>query len=177
MSESHTENHVEDHVENHSGGKQFTGRHMLFLVLGFFATIIAANGTMAYFAINSWTGLVVKNSYVASQNFNKKLERIERQKQIGMTSSLNYDDGFLKITLRRKDGTPASGLKAKLKIGRVVHENADSTLVLKELGAGTYSAQSALAPGLWQLGLLAIGPQGISYRQDFRLLVKGPAGR
>lgn len=173
MSESHTENHV----ESHKSGKQFTGRHMLFLVLGFFATIIAANGTMAYLAINSWTGLVVKSSYVASQDFNKKLERIERQKRIGITSTLNYDSGFLKITLQRKDGTPASGLKANLKIGRVVHENADSTVVLKELAAGTYSAQSALAPGLWQLDLLATGEQNMSYRQTFRLLVKEPAGR
>ena len=51
--------------------KTFTGRHMLLLVSAFFAAVIAANGTMAYFAARSWTGLVVENSYVASQEYKR----------------------------------------------------------------------------------------------------------
>ena len=52
--------------------KEFTGRHMLAIMLAFFGTIIAVNLVMAIFASRSWTGLVVKNSYVASQEFNEK---------------------------------------------------------------------------------------------------------
>ena len=54
-------------------GRRFTGGHMLALVCGFFGVVIAVNLTMALFATGSWTGLVVKNSYVASQHFNEEL--------------------------------------------------------------------------------------------------------
>ncbi|RWK14298.1 FixH family protein, partial [Mesorhizobium sp.] len=48
----------------------FTGRHMLAIILAFFGVVIAVNLTMATLANTSWTGLVVENTYVASQQFN-----------------------------------------------------------------------------------------------------------
>ncbi|TIS18850.1 MAG: cytochrome oxidase, partial [Mesorhizobium sp.] len=50
--------------------REFTGRHMLISILAFFAVVIGVNLTMATFAHRSWTGLVVENTYVASQQFN-----------------------------------------------------------------------------------------------------------
>ena len=50
----------------------FTGWHMLAIMLAFFGTIITVNFTMAYLATSTWSGLVVKNTYVASQQFNGK---------------------------------------------------------------------------------------------------------
>jgi len=163
--------------ESHTVSKQFTGKHMLLIVLGFFGAIIIANAILAYFALGSWTGLVVKNSYVASQNFNKRLERAERQQRLGITSTLKYHDGILKLTLQHKEGTPFSGLNAKIKIGRTIHENADSTIILKEETTGIYGANSVLAPGLWQAEVLAKGRQNVTYRQTFRLLVKEPKSK
>lgn len=52
--------------------KEFTGRHMLAIMLAFFGVIIAVNGVMATFATRSWSGLVVENTYVASQQFNER---------------------------------------------------------------------------------------------------------
>jgi nitrogen fixation protein FixH len=52
----------------------FTGWHMLGIMVAFFGVIIAVNLTMAYNAIHSWSGLVVQNTYVASQEFNDKAE-------------------------------------------------------------------------------------------------------
>ena len=59
-------------------GGEFTGRHMLGIMLAFFATVIAVNVTMAMFASKSWTGFVVRNSYVASQEFNERSEERRR---------------------------------------------------------------------------------------------------
>ena len=56
----------------------FTGWHMLAIMLAFFGTIITVNFTMAYLATSSWSGLVVKNTYVASQQFNGKTEAIRQ---------------------------------------------------------------------------------------------------
>ena len=62
-----------------NGTRQFTGKHMLAIMLGFFAVVLAANMTMVYFARHSWTGLVVENSYVASQQFNAKMAETRAQ--------------------------------------------------------------------------------------------------
>ena len=43
-------------------------------MLAFFGVIIAVNVVMATLASTSWTGLVVENSYVASQEFNRKAD-------------------------------------------------------------------------------------------------------
>ena len=51
----------------------FTGRHMLAVVFAFFAAIIAVNLVMAFLATGTFPGLVVKNSYVASQGYNQRL--------------------------------------------------------------------------------------------------------
>ena len=46
---------------------EFTGYHMLGVLVLYFGTIITVNLVMARFAITTWTGLVVENTYVASQ--------------------------------------------------------------------------------------------------------------
>ncbi|TGV41583.1 cytochrome oxidase, partial [bacterium M00.F.Ca.ET.168.01.1.1] len=38
--------------------REFTGRHMLVIILAFFGVVIAVNLTMATLASTSWTGLV-----------------------------------------------------------------------------------------------------------------------
>jgi nitrogen fixation protein FixH len=69
---------------------------MLLIMLGFFGLIIGVNLTMAYLAVGSWPGLVVKNSYVASQQFNATLRDAAHQADLGWTGTLEYRDGALR---------------------------------------------------------------------------------
>ncbi len=85
---------------------KFTGRHMLILMVLFFGVIIGVNLTMAILAGRSWTGLVVKNSYVASQKFNADLRAAREQRQRGWQSSLTYTDGKIQFAVRDRDGEP-----------------------------------------------------------------------
>lgn len=52
---------------------EFTGRHMLAIMIAFFGVIIAVNVTMAVMAGRSWTGIVVEDTYIASQEFNSRV--------------------------------------------------------------------------------------------------------
>ena len=52
----------------------FTGRHITIIMVAFFAVVIAVNLLMARYATSTFGGVVVENSYVASQNFNKWLD-------------------------------------------------------------------------------------------------------
>jgi nitrogen fixation protein FixH len=85
---------------------RFTGKHMFLIMAAFFGTIIAVNGFMAYKASNSWTGLIVKNGYVASQDFNAKVEEARRQSARGWTGDISYGSGKVSLTLADKTGRP-----------------------------------------------------------------------
>ena len=83
---------------------RFTGWHMLTCMIAFFGVIIVVNFTMASFASKSWTGLVVKNSYVASQKFNDELAVAEAQQARGWRSQVAYENGELVFQLFDKSG-------------------------------------------------------------------------
>ena len=74
--------------------RTFTGWHMAAITSSFFAVIIAVNLTLAFFASTSWTGLVVANSYVASQNFNRDAEIARQQRALGWQVNLTFNRGL-----------------------------------------------------------------------------------
>ena len=63
--------------------REFTGKHMLLLAVGFFGVIISVNVLMAVLSATSWTGLVVQNSYVASQEFETRRVAHDAQQAAG----------------------------------------------------------------------------------------------
>ncbi len=154
--------------------RQFTGRHMLFAMLAFFGVIIIVNLTMATVASRSWTGLVVKNSYVASQAFNRELEQAKLQAARGWTGDITYRDGAVVLSLTDKAGQPVILDRSVAEIGRPAYEQADHRVVMVHQGNGIYHAKDALQPGIWQVSVRGTSSQG-DYRLDSRLIVKADA--
>ncbi len=151
--------------------REFTGKHMLMSILAFFGVIIAVNLTLAYFAVGSWTGLIVKSSYVASQDFNDVLAAAEAQDALGWTSTAFYEDGMLTFELNDAQGKPLYGYQVDAAVERPIHENEDHALVLQRVAGGPYQASVDLMPGAWVAKIVATGADGRLYRQDFRLWV------
>ncbi|MEM9330889.1 MAG: FixH family protein [Pseudomonadota bacterium] len=148
----------------------FTGRHMLFSMIGFFGVIIAVNFTMAYLAKGSWTGLVVKNSYVASQHFNEGLEKAEAQRRAGLSSSLAYARGKLLLELKTGDAFIPNAYELVADIGRPAYEQEDQTLSFAGAGAHAYVLDINLDPGVWQVTVRS-QTSGFAYRRDARIFV------
>ena len=71
--------------------RQFTGRHALAVFVGAFGVIILVNIAMAFFAVRSFPGLEVKNSYVASQEFDA---RRQAQERLNWTAAVELRDGL-----------------------------------------------------------------------------------
>jgi nitrogen fixation protein FixH len=134
---------------------QFTGWHMLAILVAFFGVVISVNLTMAYFANSSWSGLVVKNSYVASQSFDKDLAIAREQHAIGWTSEAKLTRDALTVTMKDRNGTPLTGLKVIATLQRPVTESQDVRIELKEGAAGIYAQQVAIAPGNWTADITA----------------------
>lgn len=154
----------------HDNGCRFTGWHMLAIMFGFFGVIIIVNFSMAIFASKSWTGLVVKNSYVASQQLNEELEAAKLQKKAGWLTKISFSEGMLSVDVYGREGTVIDLDNAKLFVGRPAFEHEDRELPLARIAHGRYRVDIKLAPGDWAIRLEG-RIEGQPYRRDARLFV------
>ncbi len=156
----------------HAQGALFTGRHMLIVMVMFFGVIFIANGFMVYFASQSWTGLVVKNGYVASQAFNRKVDRQNKLLADGWRGALEIKNGHYNFVLSKG----AEHIRDCAVMGvfrRPVHNKNDQTLRFKADTAGVYRTQLDLAPGVWTLTLKALCPgESQPFQQNYRFHIQ-----
>jgi nitrogen fixation protein FixH len=155
----------------HMKQREFTGKHMLLVVFLFFGTIITVNMIMAYNATRSWTGLVVKNSYVESQKFNDYLAAEAAQDALGWQPSVAYEDGVLRYRLADKDGSPIMIEYAEVQLRRPSHEREDQLLTLYPNG-DVYEARYELGYGAWDVFVTTKDETGTPYVHRERILVQ-----
>ncbi len=137
-------------------GRPLRGWQVLLTALGAFAVILTANITMVSSAIGSFPGLVAKNSYVASQQFN---EAAAERARLGWRLTVGYRDGRLRLDARDAAGAPLTGLAVDAEIGLAVDARTDRRLVLIE-GPDGYAAPIDLAPGQWRVQVDAASAAG-----------------
>ncbi len=154
-----------------SVGKPFTGRRMLICILAFFGVIIAVNMVLMTLALRTDNGLVVKNSYVASQNFNRDQAEARMQAALNWSVALQRQDGRLTMTYRDAGGEPLRDLQVAGRVGRPVTARDDRAIVLTEAGQGRYTAELPLASGYWDIDLTATDADGQRFRRIFQVLV------
>lgn len=159
-------------ISNNTSQKPFTGRHMLVIMLAFFGVIIAVNMTLAVLASRSWTGLEVKNSYVASQDYNAKLAVADRQRARGWKSRLMRNGDALTLTVTTSSGNVVRGAKIDAKLLRPVQQSDDQALFFQETDPGIYRAMTPSRSGSWDVDVVVSAPGEEPYRQIFRILVK-----
>lgn len=150
--------------------KEFTGHHMFGVLFLFFGTIITVNLFLAYSAGTTWTGLVVKNTYVESQKFNDRTDAFKKQAAMGWQYDVTYTDGQLSISLLDSFSAPLKNAIVVADIGRPVQEGEDQTLQLAEIN-GQYSVNTDLAPGLWRARFKVIGPLGEQWQRTQRFSI------
>ena len=148
----------------------FKGYHLAIIMGLFFGLIFAVNLALAVLASKNWTGLVVKNSYVASQNFNVELDAAKVQKAKGWHSSFSYLDGQFILRLLDAQGMALKATALRATVGRPAYEQKDHVVRFTLLDNGSYQAQDRLEAGLWALRLEA-EIDGKPYRRDVRFLV------
>lgn len=128
---------------------EFTGRHMLIVIVSFFSVVIGVNLAMAISASRTWTGLVVDNSYVASQEFQVKADAAHAQNAAGWTMDIAYDAGTLRARITENGkGLAVTGVTAF--VHRPVGGHDDVTVPLAAAADG-YTGAIALAPGVWDV--------------------------
>lgn len=156
--------------------RQFTGYHMILVMVAFFGTIITVNMIMAWHATHSWTGLVVKNSYVASQHFNEVTAQKQAQAALGWRASIDYQNQQMTVAVTDNTGAAIENAIVTAALGRPAHEQLDRTLQFAETVAGTYTVSEALEPGLWQADFTVTDAKGVVWTKSYRFITKDEAG-
>lgn len=151
--------------------RKFTGYHMALCIGGFFGIIIAVNLTLAFFANATWSGLIVKNGYVASQEYNDVLAQAREQEARGWNVELALEDGQLGLDVADRSGAEIEGLKVRARIGRPTHENDDIDVTFSPAAGGGYTASPSLGDGQWVIDLIAENDDDIRFRRIFRLVI------
>lgn len=129
---------------------KFTGWHMLAIMVAFFGVVIAVNVTMMQIARGSFGGIVVENSYVASQNFNGWLQAARAQESLGwqVQSDLAADRAVV-VNVAGAPDLLAVTATARHPLGR----QPDQALTFRRTDAGRYISTTTLPTGRWTLRL------------------------
>lgn len=151
--------------------RELKGRTVLMITIAAFGVVVAANMSLLYAALGSFPGLEVKNSYVASQSFDKERDA---QEALGWNTSVAYENGELQLDIRERSGLSAEPSLLVANIGRTTHTRDDRQLVLERDGDIRVAAVS-LEPGLWLIRVAAETADGVAYSRRIPLTVSQPS--
>ncbi|MFD1747590.1 FixH family protein [Rhizobium helianthi] len=137
-------------------GFVFTGWHMIGVVCLFFGTIISVNFYMAYQAVHSWSGLVVENTYVASQQFNSKVAEAKALSASGLTDTLEVTASHIQVTILDAAGQPVVADEVTAILKRPVGDHQDFSVELPYQGQGVYRLERPVLDGHWIVDVSAV---------------------
>lgn len=144
-----------------------TGRKVLLITVTAFAVVIGANLALVYSALGSFPGLEVKNSYVASQTFDRDRAA---QEALGWVARVSYQQDRLTLALTDADGNPVVPASLTGTVGRATHVASDQMLAFGP-GERGHVAPARLDHGLWHVRIEAVSEDGTVFRQRLDLRV------
>lgn len=144
--------------------RELKGYHVLIIAVIAFSIIIAANLAMLFAATGTFPGLVVENSYVASQNWDA---RTAEQQALGWTREVTYRDGAVEIELTDASGEPVTAAEMQITVGRPATQALDQ--VFQVSGASPYRIDIPLDSGRWRIEMHSTGKE--TFRTSARLFI------
>lgn len=125
---------------------EFTGRHMLLVMVAGFGIVMAVNFLMASLATSGFGGVIVTNSYVASQKYNGWLAEARRERALGWAAYIARDtDGRLIVAT---SGVPANAT-AQVWLRRPLGQAETTRIDLVPTPRNGFQSPVALPPGRW----------------------------
>jgi nitrogen fixation protein FixH len=144
--------------------RPFTGRHLAAIMIAFFVVVIAVNVFMARQASATFGGIVVENSYVASQKFNRWLDEASSERARGWHADLaRRGDGRLVVSLEGENVSPrAISAVARHPLGR----QPDISLRFVAQPDGGFVSTRPLPDGRWRVRIEVQTGDGTPWRSE-----------
>lgn len=142
-------------------GGEITGRHVLVGFVAAFGIIIGVNLVLAWSAVKTFPGLEVKNSYVASQQFD---DRRAAQEALGWTVRADHAEDQLRLSITDASDTPVVVESLIATVGRATHVYDDQEPEFTFDGTA-YVAPVRLGDGNWNIRMVAVAKDGTEFTQ------------
>ena len=150
--------------------KPLTGRKVLLIAVASFGVVLAANLAMLFAATGTFPGLVVENSYVASQGWDQKANA---QRALCWKAVADYGDGTLRVMMTGRTGVPVTGLSVAAVVGRPASTRDDVRIELTE-GVDGYAAPLDLPIGRWRVMITGANAEGDNFEAVAEFRVTDP---
>lgn len=140
-----------------SAAKLFTGRHVIYCLLGFFGVIFSVNAIFLTYALQTFPGESMKKSYLQGLHYNEVLAERAEQAALGWRAEIvgvnaGGEEGVIELRLLDEANRPLRGLTVNAELRRLVHSRDDRELVFVSTGEGLYRAPAGtLEAGVWSL--------------------------
>jgi nitrogen fixation protein FixH len=123
---------------------------MAAILIAGFGVVVAVNLIMARFAVSTFGGVVVENSYVASQQFNGWLEQADRSRAIGWKPRVaRLDDDRIVVDFGSTSTPRELAASARQPLGN----QPDMAMTFASAGSGRFTSEAPLPLGRWTLRL------------------------
>lgn len=132
-------------------GKPLTGRHVLLMIVGFFAVSITVNAVFITQAFRTFRGEDVPRSYLQGLSYNETLAARAAQADAGWSAITDVGPDHARIHIADANGLPVTGLELSGRLRHPADANRDVDLVFSENAPGHYSANFPAAAGSWHL--------------------------
>jgi nitrogen fixation protein FixH len=156
--------------------RRWTGRMVLFCLLGFFAVVFAVNGVMIHEALSTFGGVDTASAYQAGRMFERDVAMAKaqdaRQWRVDAKVTPAPDGARLDVIARDATGAPLRGVNASVAFERPTDRRLDRNVVIAEDAPGRFHGSADIAPGQWDI-VIELSRQGEQlFRSKNRIVLK-----
>jgi nitrogen fixation protein FixH len=157
-------------------GRRWTGRTVLFSLLGFFGVVFAVNGLMIYEALSTLSGLDTDSAYQAGLQYEHEVAQAEKQDalhwQVDAKLTAATAGERLDLSARDASGQPLGGIQAMATFERPTDRRLDRNVVLVADGTGRFRGSAAVEAGQWDLVIVLSRHGEQMFRSKNRIILK-----
>lgn len=150
-------------------GFRITGWHVLGVVIGFFALVIAVDVTFTVLAVRTFPGEVSVTPYEDGLLYNRKIAQMDAQAKLGWRAAAAARPKAVVLEMRDRAGAPLPGLAVTGKLERPATEAGRRMLAFRETEPGVYVARPGALDGAWDLTAEASDRAGHRFEAERRL--------
>lgn len=148
--------------------RRLGGRGVLAIAVAVFAVMLTPNIILAVTAARTFSGVVVADSYLASQDFDRLKSA---QVALGWAVTLDHDADALYLAFADASGHVVRPAGLAVTMGRPTTTREDRVIALTETPEG-YAGAAPMAPGHWRVEVTASAADGTAFRQSHDVWVK-----
>ena len=156
-------------IDNPRPGFRLNGWHVLAIITGFFAIVVAVDTGFVVMAVKTFPGEVSATPYEDGLAYNKSYDALRAQETLGWWATAAAEPGTVTVELRDRAGQPLAGLAVTGDLQHPATEAGRVVLAFHETRPGRYVALPGDLTGAWDLTAHAVSSGGARFTADRRL--------